>query len=192
MTKKPEVKISILNWMTGAVIYESDKPTLKEAVVDANLRGADLYGADLLGANLYGADLRGADLRGADLYGAKNSAYAEAQTVIVPDGSIIGYKMAWSAGEKVNAFGAEWGIGEGLTGHCYAFPTLDKEMRPLLQSDLIDSRHKLYATCNALPEKTFLLTAVGTGIAGNSHDYMKEIFTSQATPGNLILPEEWR
>ena len=86
MTKKPEVKISILSWATGAVIYESDKPTLKEAVVGANLRGADL---------------RGANLRGADLYGAKNSAYAEAQTVIVPEGPIIGYKMAWSAGEKV-------------------------------------------------------------------------------------------
>jgi hypothetical protein len=67
MTKKVDVKIQILNWVTGQVIYESDKPTVKEAVVDANLRDADLRGADLRGADLYGADLYGADLRGADL-----------------------------------------------------------------------------------------------------------------------------
>ena len=126
MAKKLEVKIKILNWVTGAVLYESDKPTLKEAVVDANLRGANLYdanlrganlrGADLYGANLRGANLRGADLydanlyganlydanlRGANLYDAKNSAYAEAQTVVAPEGSLIGWKMAWSNGEKV-------------------------------------------------------------------------------------------
>ena len=51
--KKVTAKIQILNYISGAVIYESEKAeTLKDAVVEANLRGADLYGA-----NLYGADL---------------------------------------------------------------------------------------------------------------------------------------
>jgi hypothetical protein len=78
---KATAKISIINWITGSVIYESDKPTLKEAVVGAklydadlcgaDLRGADLRDADLCGAKLYDAKLRGADLRGADLCGAK-------------------------------------------------------------------------------------------------------------------------
>ena len=53
----------------------------------ANLRGADLCGADLRGANLYGANLRGADLRGAE-----NAGLPQASTVIVPEGSIIGWK----------------------------------------------------------------------------------------------------
>ena len=67
------------------VLYESDKDTFKETVIDAirsraNLRGADLcgadlykadlYGANLCGADLYKADLREADLYKADLYGA--------------------------------------------------------------------------------------------------------------------------
>src|SRR3990167_1530937 len=70
----------VINSVFGSVIWESEKETLKEAVVeknkhDADLRGADLYdadlyGADLYGANLYGANLRGANLRGADLRGA--------------------------------------------------------------------------------------------------------------------------
>jgi hypothetical protein len=62
----------IINSVLGSVIWESEKDTLKEAVVeknnrDANLRGANLRGADLYGANLYGADLRDANLYGANL-----------------------------------------------------------------------------------------------------------------------------
>ena len=64
----------------------------------ADLRGADLSGTDLYGANLCGADLRGsdlseADLSGADLSEAKNAELAQAYTYIVPEGSIIGWKL---------------------------------------------------------------------------------------------------
>src|SRR5579864_2053424 len=58
----------------------------------ANLRGANLYGADLRGADLRGADLRGADLYGADLHGAKNNEKAEAETCILPEGNLVGWK----------------------------------------------------------------------------------------------------
>jgi uncharacterized protein YjbI with pentapeptide repeats len=74
---------------------------------DANLRGADLSGATLRGANLRGANLSGADLSGATLRGANLSDanlsdanlsdatgadYAIAQTRILPDGDLIGWK----------------------------------------------------------------------------------------------------
>lgn len=82
-----------LKTIWGTVLYESEKATTtKEAVIEANLRGADLYRADLYGADLYGADLRGANLYGANLRGAKNTDYAIAQTRILPEGDIIGYK----------------------------------------------------------------------------------------------------
>ena len=73
----------------------------------ANLSGADLSEADLRGADLReaylreaylsradlrGADLREADLREADLSEAKNAELAEALTVIVPEGVLIGWK----------------------------------------------------------------------------------------------------
>ena len=77
-------------------------------LLGADLRGADLCGAYLRGADLSGADLRGADLRGAylrdanlrraDLSGAylrwakDIPAFANAQTVIVPEGQIVGWK----------------------------------------------------------------------------------------------------
>ncbi len=59
---------------------------------NADLRGADLSGANLRGADLSGANLRGADLYGADLSGAKNSDLVIAQTRILPEGDIIGWK----------------------------------------------------------------------------------------------------
>ena len=64
-----KIKVTIKS-IWGSVLYESEKETIKEAVVDANLRGANLRGANLRGADLYDANLRGADLYGADLRGA--------------------------------------------------------------------------------------------------------------------------
>ena len=58
----------------------------------ANLSGANLRSADLSGANLRSADLSGANLSGANLSGAKNVDYAIAQTRILPDGDLIGWK----------------------------------------------------------------------------------------------------
>ena len=58
----------------------------------ADLRGADLPGANLSGANLSSANLRGADLRSADLRGTKGSKLVIAQTRILPEGEIIGWK----------------------------------------------------------------------------------------------------
>ena len=63
--------MKILNRWTLSIIFENEKETLRETLIDALKEGADLRGADLSGAYLSGADLRGADLRGADLSGVK-------------------------------------------------------------------------------------------------------------------------
>ena len=68
----------------------------------ANLAGANLAGAYLAGANLADANLANANLAGANLArayladanlaGAKNADFAIAQTRILPDGDLIGWK----------------------------------------------------------------------------------------------------
>jgi hypothetical protein len=93
--------------VTGRLLFESHKETMREAVPDAlanganlyganlygaNLYGANLYGAYLSGANLYGAYLRGADLRGADLRGATVDPIVKARLTITPDGAFTAYK----------------------------------------------------------------------------------------------------
>ena len=103
-----KIKIEIKS-VFGKVLFEVEKEnnTIKDTLIGADLRGADLRGADLRGADLYGADLREADLRGADLrganlreanlyganlYGALNADLVIAQTRILPEGDLIGYK----------------------------------------------------------------------------------------------------
>lgn len=83
-------------------------------------------------------------------------------------------------------FGAEEGIEEGLTGKCYAFPTLDENMRKRPMEKLMQSRDKLFTTAHALPEKTFWLTRVGLGIAGYRIEEIQPLFEN--SPENIIQP----
>ena len=67
--------MKILNRWTLSIIFENEKETLRETLLDAlkegvNLEDANLRGADLEDANLEDANLRYADLRGANLRGA--------------------------------------------------------------------------------------------------------------------------
>ena len=96
-----KTKIQIKS-VLGNVLFEHEGNSVKDVLAEAvkananlygaNLRGADLCGADLRGASLREADLRGANLRGASLYGAKNAEHVFAQTYILPEGSILGWK----------------------------------------------------------------------------------------------------
>ena len=71
LLEKEEKKVGIeIKTVMGSVLFKSSKTTIKEAVEDADLRGANLGGANLIGANLGGANLIGANLIGADLGGA--------------------------------------------------------------------------------------------------------------------------
>ena len=85
---------------------------------------------------------------------------------------------------------ARWGVGEGLTGQCYAFPTLDGRLKQLPIADMQLSRDLLYGTCSQLPDLVFLLTRVGCGLAGYPESVMRELFENP--PANLILPSEWQ
>ena len=76
--------------LSGAGLYGAD---LSRADLSrANLSGANLSRANLSGADLSGANLSGANLSRANLSGAKNAALVVAQTRILPEGSVIGWK----------------------------------------------------------------------------------------------------
>jgi len=96
--------------------------------------------------------------------------------IFVFGSNLNGFHGGGAAKQAYEQFGAEWGVSEGITGNCYSFPTLDKEMKRVGLEDLELSKRKLYNTANSMPEKEFLLTPVGTGIAGFSLDVIKELF----------------
>jgi len=68
--EKKKINITIKDRFTGAIIWESEKTTYKEAVEDANLEGTNLEYANLEGANLKGVNLEYANLKDANLEGA--------------------------------------------------------------------------------------------------------------------------
>lgn len=72
----------------------------------------------------------------------------------------------------VEKFGAIMGRAEGIQGQSYAIPTLDEDMEKVTEEDLINYLGNLRHFANEHPEKEFLLTAIGTGIARFDTNYM--------------------
>lgn len=100
-----------------------------------------------------------------------------------------GNHIGGAARTALEQFGAVQGIGEGLVGQSYAFPTLNRDMFKCSEDDLVRSVVVFRTTAEALPSVTFYLTKVGCGIAGFTEDYMKQFFKN--TPSNVIKPAGW-
>ena len=80
-------------------------------------------------------------------------------------------------------FHAEWGVGEGSTGLCYAIPTMGS-----LQ-DLEDAVGRFTDHALAAADLTFLVTAVGCGIAGFTPEEVAPMFMEAASLPNVYLPQ---
>lgn len=87
---------------------------------------------------------------------------------------------AWYAHKN---FGAEWGVGEGLTGRTYALPTMEG---PASLKKAVDN---FVACAKQHPELTFLVTAVGCGIAGYRPNEVAPLFREATSLENVYLPE---
>ena len=83
-------------------------------------------------------------------------------------------------------FGAEWGVGDGPTGQCYAIPTMHgglEDIRPYAE--------KFIAYAKAHPMNRFLLTRVGCGIAGFKDSDMAQLFEDVFDIPNIVYPRQW-
>ena len=84
-------------------------------------------------------------------------------------------------------FNAQLGVGEGLTGQCYAIPTKDKSIRTLPLNRIEYSVKKFLSVAESMPSKKFLVSAIGCGLAGYSPLEIAPMFTGHSD--NVILPE---
>ena len=83
-------------------------------------------------------------------------------------------------------FGARWGEGVGMTGRCYAIPTMDGSL------DIIRKHVDDFTEYSAAhPELTFLVTRIGCGIAGWRDSEIAPLFGKASELGNVTLPEEF-
>jgi len=82
-------------------------------------------------------------------------------------------------------FGAEYGVGEGLTGQSYALPTKDAQLQVVSPERLVEGLARLATTAKQTPDKTFLLTRVGQGLAGMDEAAVRGAVESAGLPENV-------
>ena len=83
-------------------------------------------------------------------------------------------------------FGAEWGNGVGLQGQSYAIPTMHGGVNAI--KPYVDD---FIAFAEAHPEKTFLVTRIGCGIAGFADSEIAPLFKTAKTLSNIVLPKSF-
>lgn len=99
-------------------------------------------------------------------------------------------KEGWHGGGAARValknFGAKWGEGVGMTGRCYAIPTMDGSI-DIIRRHVDDFTE--YARTH--PELTFLVTPIGCGIAGWSADEIASLFREASRLVNVTLPRSF-
>lgn len=130
----------------------------------------------------------------------------EENTIFVFGSNPEGIHGAGAARVALLKFGAEYGVGEGLTGNSYALPTKDLRvlknngLRSISEKDIIKSIQTLYKVCEAHPDKTFKIAYRNKADEVTLNGYNgREMFMMflQATgdsntfPKNIQFSEEW-
>lgn len=83
-------------------------------------------------------------------------------------------------------FGAEWGVGVGLTGQTYAIPTMQGGVETI--KPYVDEFIEFAAEH---PELTFLVTRIGCGIAGFTDSEIAPLFAEALDAPNVLLPRSF-
>ena len=83
-------------------------------------------------------------------------------------------------------FGAEWGVGVGLTGQTYAIPTMQGGVETI--KPYVDEFIEFAAEH---PELTFLVTRIGCGIAGFTDSQIAPLFAETLDAPNVVLPRSF-
>lgn len=86
---------------------------------------------------------------------------------------------------------AQRGIGEGLTGDSYALPTKDIDLKPLPFEEIDAAICRFLAMARMMPDVRFLLTPVGTGLAGHKKSDVWAVLKREGLPSNVVLTSTW-
>ena len=104
--------------------------------------------------------------------------------IFVFGSNIGGFHGGGAARVAHKRFGAEWGVGEGITGQCYALPTMEGGV------DYIAGKVYAFIACaKQHPELKFLVTKVACGIAGFRIEEIAPLFADAISMENVILPK---
>ena len=106
--------------------------------------------------------------------------------IFVFGSNIAGQHGGGAARLAYNQFGAEWGVGVGLTGKTYAIPTMHGGVDAIAPyvDDFIEfaREHR---------EMKFYVTRIGCGIAGFRDEDIAPLFRNALTVSNIVLPKSF-
>lgn len=106
--------------------------------------------------------------------------------VFVFGSNLAGQHHGGAARMAHRLFGAEWGVGAGPTGKCYAIPTMHggvKDIKPYVDD--------FVKYVKSHPNNRFLVTRIGCGIAGFKDEEIAPLFRELKDTPNVCLPEQW-
>ena len=125
----------------------------------------------------------------------------DAETIFVFGSNPEGRHGAGAAKIAHDEFGAQYGVGEGLTGNAYALPTKDlrvkenKGLKSISPERITESIKKMYAVARQHPDKLFKVAYRNTSNAslnGYTGYEMIDMFNKAGkVPSNVQFSEEW-
>lgn len=93
------------------------------------------------------------------------------------------------AAKQAVKWGAIYGQGEGLMGQTYAIPTKDENVKTLPIKDIYQHINNFIKVVEEHPELIFLVTPIGTGLAGHLPAVMGTMFKRLTKYENVYLPK---
>lgn len=111
--------------------------------------------------------------------------------IFVFGSNLAGIHGAGAAKHAMEEWGAEWGVGEGLTGNSYALPTKDFSIQTRLWVNVENSIKTFVEFARANPSYLFLFTPVGTGLAGFDRKLLASTVKTIGLPDNVVLTHSW-
>lgn len=88
-------------------------------------------------------------------------------------------------------FGAKYGQGTGLMGQSYGIATKDRNLNVLSLDKIEIQINKFLKFANENPDKHFLVTQIGCGLAGYKPSQIAPLFFNDEIPENVSLPESF-
>ena len=108
----------------------------------------------------------------------------EEHEIFVFGSNLAGHHGGGAARAANIKFGAEWGVGVGLTGQSYAIPTMQggvETIKPYVDEFIRFAQEN--------PGLKFLVTRIGCGIAGFKDEEIAPLFDKAMQVPNIYLPE---
>ena len=111
--------------------------------------------------------------------------------IFVFGSNLAGRHGAGAARFAATHYGAEEGVGEGLTCRAYAIPTKDAQIRDMPANEIEPAIEHFVEFARKRPDLTFLLTPVGCGLAGHSIQWLWGVLARAGLPSNVHLTASW-